>query len=92
MRSKGRARCSTLRCATARVAGEACDVSHARAMSNFAHVLPLGSYTWEVEVCKSHSKKRKYESISPVFRYKITVLHGKMRDDEIFVLLTRCQL
>ena len=52
----------------------------------FAHVLPLGSYTWEVEVCKSHSKKRKYESISPVFRYKITVLHGKMRDDEIFVV------
>jgi len=49
-------------------------------------VLPLGSFSWQVEPCESHSKRRKYEDGSPLCRYRIQILHGNIRDSDVHVI------
>ena len=49
-------------------------------------VLPLGSFSWSVEPCEPHSKKRKYEDGSPLCRYRVQVLHGNIRESDVHVI------
>jgi hypothetical protein len=49
-------------------------------------VLPLGSFSWSVEPCEPHSKKRKYEDGSPICRYRIQVLHGNIKESDVHIV------
>ena len=50
------------------------------------HVLPMGTFSWSVEICDSKSKKRKYENMVPVLRYNVRVEHGRISEDDILVV------
>lgn len=49
-------------------------------------VLPMGSFTWTVEVNGQHSKRRKFENGNCVCRYRIDVLHGQVPESEVHVI------
>ncbi len=49
-------------------------------------VMPMGSFTWSVEVNGAHSKRRKYENGNCVCRYKVDVMKGPVSESEIHIL------
>lgn len=49
-------------------------------------VLPLGSFTWCTEAPDKYSKKRKYEDSSPICRYRVKMMHGNLREEDIIII------
>lgn len=50
------------------------------------YVMPLGSFTWSVEVNGVHSKRRKFENGNSVCRYRINVINGPVPESDIHVI------
>ena len=50
------------------------------------YVLPLGSFTWSVEVSEPHSKKRKYEDHTPFCKYRVRMLYGNIKESDIHIV------
>ncbi len=50
------------------------------------YVMPMGSFTWSIEVNGAHSKRRKYDNGNSVCRYKIEVVHGPISENDIHVV------
>lgn len=50
------------------------------------YVMPMGSFTWSVEVNGAHNKRRKFDNGNSVCRYKIDILHGPVSESEVHVV------
>ena len=50
------------------------------------YVMPMGSFTWTVEVIGSHNKRRKFDNGNSVCRYKIDVIHGPVSENDLHVI------
>tara|TARA_B100001540_G_scaffold284144_1_gene276226 strand:- start:54505 stop:55710 length:1206 start_codon:yes stop_codon:yes gene_type:complete len=48
--------------------------------------MPLGSFTWSVDINNAHYKRRKLENGNCVCRYSIHVLHGPISASEIHIV------
>lgn len=48
------------------------------------HLLPLGSFTWSVQVCTPETKKRKREE-ECLFRYDVQPIHPNVSVDDLYV-------
>lgn len=53
------------------------------------YVMPMGTFTWNVDVIGSHSKRRRFENGNSVLKYRVQVLHGPVSDSELHVLAWR---
>ncbi len=49
-------------------------------------VMPMGSFSWTVEVNGMHSKRRKFDNGNSVCRYRINVIHGPVSENDIHII------
>ena len=48
--------------------------------------LPLGSFSWSVEICQAHNKRRKFEHGNSVCRYQIHITAGPVTESEVHII------
>lgn len=48
--------------------------------------LPLGSFTWSIDINSAHHKRRKLENGNCVCRYQVNILHGPVTKSEVLIV------